>query len=87
MTLKEIEDIFSIKPENETGFMFSIALFKKHNVGIELKENFNTDNKLYYRVHLDEVMASDITQDEMVLVRNSKWEITEDKEYLILNLR
>lgn len=75
-----LEEIMKLKSSNDFGLFSSLNILKKYvNVDLLMSEK----NELYYSVSVNNILLSDISSDELINVRNSGWELSSDKNFLI----
>lgn len=75
-----LEEIMKLKSNNDFGLFSSLNILKKY-VNVDLL--MNEKNELYYSVNVNNILLSDISSDELIDIRNSGWELSSDKKFLI----
>lgn len=75
-----LEEIMKLKSNNDFGLFSSLNILKKY-VNVDLL--MNEKNELYYSVNVNNILLSDISSDELIYIRNSGWELSSDKKFLI----
>lgn len=75
-----LEEIMKLKSSNDFGLFSSLNILKKY-VNVDLL--MNEKNELYYSVNVNNILLSDISSDELINIRNSGWELSSDKKFLI----
>ena len=75
-----LEEIMILKSNNDFGLFSSLNILKKY-VNVDLL--MNEKNELYYSVNVNNILLSDISSDELIDIRNSGWELSSDKKFLI----
>lgn len=75
-----LEEIMKLKSINDFGLFSSLNILKKY-VNVDLL--MNEKNELYYSVNVNNILLSDISSDELINIRNSGWELSSDKKFLI----
>lgn len=81
MTLETIESIMSLPKEDPCSVGLSIRMLAKHTpICLLLKD----DNTNYYQVKVQDILESDITNEEMVeAITIGGWLLSNDKETLL----
>lgn len=73
-----------IEAENAYSQLNSFALLQKF-VQCDLMNDEN--NNLLYQAKVSEILESDIDPSQLITLRHSGWELTNDNQYLILKLK
>ena len=78
--LELIEEIMQLPIEKEVSLLNTIRILNRcGNVQLLNNESFD----LYYICDIKSLMESGITPEELIMIRNGGWSLTEDKKSLI----
>lgn len=74
------DEIMKIEPDNSSSLVTTLQTIGEYaNVKLDEDEEFN----LFYNAKVDDIIDSDITEEELLYVRNGGWEYNNDKKLLI----
>ena len=75
-----IEEIMKLECDNSVGHFNSFNLLNSKSF-VELING--SDNNLFYRCSIDDIINSDISAEELILIRNGGWELSKNKEFIV----
>lgn len=75
-----LEEIMKLPQTEEFGLMCSISILSKYGTVDILQDD---KHNLYYQIKVSDILLSDITAEDLMNVRNSGWELSDDKKCLI----
>ena len=76
-------EIMKLDSDNSLSLTNSIVLLSKY---VDVKLMNSEDNNLYYTCKVDDILKSNIDNEELIEIRNGGWELSNDKECLIKKL-
>lgn len=80
-----LDEIMKLPLDGDDISDFAIlAIFTRYGIKVDLLTN--EKNELFYSVKVPEVLLSDIETDDLVNVRNGKWEYNDSKQCIIKKL-
>jgi hypothetical protein len=86
MSLDELKDILG---DNKVSYS-SIKLTSLANISRFVNVRLQMDNKsldYYYEMNVDELLKSDIPNDELEVMKEQGWSFSNDNKFLILYLK
>lgn len=78
-----LEEIMKLESDSSVSNMIAIDILQRH-ANVEL--NRDEKENLFYSVNVNDVLLSDINEEDLIKVRNNGWTITEDGNKLIKKL-
>ena len=78
-----IEEIMKLECDNSVSHFNSFNLLNSKSF-VELING--SDNNLFYRSSIDDIINSDISAEELILIRNGGWELDDSKQFLVKKL-
>ena len=80
-----LDEIMRLTPDGDDISDFAIlAIFGRFDIKVDLLTN--DKNELYYSVRVPEILLSDIDTDDLISIRNGKWEYDDSKQCIIKKL-
>lgn len=76
-------EVMKLPCENNIGMLISLAILNKY-VKVNLIKDI--ENQIYYEINITELLMSNITIEELMQVRNAKWEVNKNNNKLIRKL-
>ena len=81
MEVDKVQEIFS-NPVEDVGTMRTLSILSKHvNAQLLMDEQYN----LYYEASLEDILKSNITEAELLEVRQGGWKLDIENNCLIKN--
>lgn len=75
-----IYEIMKLESDKSVSLFNSLALLNnKVKVDLLQDEKFN----LYYQAKIKDILKSDLDADNIISLRNSGWELSDNKEYIV----
>lgn len=75
-----IYEIMKLESDKSVSLFNSLALLNnKVKVDLLQDEKFN----LYYQAKIKDILKSDLDADNIINLRNSGWELSDNKEYIV----
>ena len=78
-----LDEIMKLEPDNETINYEALKILNSYvKVELLMNDKFNT----YYICSVEDILNSDISNEELIQIRNNGWQYSDDKKSLIKNL-
>lgn len=75
-----IYEIMKLESDKSVSLFNSLALLNnKVKIDLLQDEKFN----LYYQAKIKDILKSDLDADNIISLRNSGWELSDNKEYIV----
>jgi hypothetical protein len=77
-----LDEIMKLPPNGDDISLFStLAILHRNQINVDLLTN--EKNEIYYSVKVPSILLSEIDTDDLMDLRNAKWEYSEDKQFII----
>ena len=78
-----LDEIMKLDIDNSSennGMLNTLLMLRKY---VEVKFLTNESNELYYQCEVNDILNSNISNEELITLRNNGWEYSKDKACLI----
>lgn len=75
-----LDELMKIPSENTTTLFISISILQKY---VPLRLINDGDNNIKYVGDVEDLLKSDVTNGELLQIRNGGWEYSEDKKQIV----